>query len=365
MDSVTQFALGAVIGAVTLGPRIGPRKAVIIGGLMGTVPDLDTFIPSDDPVSAFTSHRGTTHSLVIQALATPLFAEPLVRIFQGLRDQRIRTYAAIYSIFATHALIDAITIYGTRLLYPVIDTPYGVGSMFIIDPLYTLPLVVITLWGLLVATSTPRFFRWCKGVLAVTTAYMALSIPLQHYAEAKAVRVLNERGIEPERVLTLAAPFTTLFFKTVAIDGSRYINLYTPLFGDEDTITAYVHPRRADLVTCLATDPRFQELAAFTKGFFSLRAEDGNIIMSDLRMGLTPNYVFQFAIAETTADGTTPLDTPTREPVIRESEGDTDWLIAGILASPTTRTAEAENEVALSNLGPRQKMLAMTRCGLG
>ncbi len=115
MDSVTQFALGAVIGAVALGPKIGTRKAVIIGGLMGTVPDLDTFLPSEDPVSAFTSHRGGTHSLIVQAIAALLFAEPLVRLFKGLRDHRIFTYLAIYMIFATHALIDAITIYGTRI----------------------------------------------------------------------------------------------------------------------------------------------------------------------------------------------------------------------------------------------------------
>ena len=73
MDSVTQFALGACVGAATLGPRIGMRKAALIGGLMGTVPDLDTFIPSADPVQSFTAHRGASHSLIIQALATPLF----------------------------------------------------------------------------------------------------------------------------------------------------------------------------------------------------------------------------------------------------------------------------------------------------
>ena len=44
MDSVTQFALGACVGAATLGPRIGMRKAALIGGLMGTVPDLDLVV---------------------------------------------------------------------------------------------------------------------------------------------------------------------------------------------------------------------------------------------------------------------------------------------------------------------------------
>ncbi len=102
---------------------------------MGTLPDMDTFIRHENPVDSFTLHRGATHSLVIQLLATPLFGEPLVRISEALRDHRIRTYLAVYLMFATHALIDAMTVYGTRIFWPIIEEPFGVGSIFIIDPL--------------------------------------------------------------------------------------------------------------------------------------------------------------------------------------------------------------------------------------
>lgn len=362
MDSVTQFALGAVIGAVALGPRIGARKAIIIGGLMGTVPDLDTFIPTDDPVSSFTSHRGASHSLIIQALVTPLFAEPLVRLFKGLRDHRIRTYLAIYLVFATHALIDAVTIYGTRLLYPLIDTPFGVGSVFIIDPLYSLPLVLIVLWGLLSSSYTPRLATWAKSALIVSTAYMLISIPLQQMAEAKAVKLLEDSGITPERILTVAAPFTTLYWKTIVIDGNRYVNIYSSTFGGDETVTAYVHPRRADLIQCLSTNQRFQELSVFNKGIYSLAVEGDEVVMSDLRMGLSPNYVFSFAIAEATENGTRPLDLPTRRPVIRDVDGDWSWIFAGVAGAPIIRPAEAATSVALNDLAPQSKMLAMTRC---
>jgi len=365
MDSVTQFALGAVIGAVALGPKIGTRKAVIIGGLMGTVPDLDTFLPSEDPVSAFTSHRGGTHSLIVQAIAALLFAEPLVRLFKGLRDHRISTYLAIYMIFATHALIDAITIYGTRLLYPIVDTPFGVGSMFIIDPFYSLPLILIVLWGLAISTYGATFAKWAKRALILTSAYMLLSIPLQQMAEAKALQVLKDRGIEPERVLTVAGPFSILYWKTIAIDGNRYINLYSSTFGGSDAVTAYVHPRRADLIPCLETNQRFQDLRAFNKGIFSLAVDGSEIVMSDLRMGLSPNYVFSFAIAEAAEGGARPLEIPIRRAVTRGVEGDWDWLFAGILASPITRPAEAAVAVTLDDLGPRKQLLAMTRCAAG
>jgi len=40
----------------------------------------------------------------------------------------------------THALLDALTIYGTQRLRPFTAHPFGVGSLFVADPLSTLPL---------------------------------------------------------------------------------------------------------------------------------------------------------------------------------------------------------------------------------
>ena len=40
MDSVTQIVLGAAVGEAVLGKKIG-NKAVICGGIAGTIPDLD------------------------------------------------------------------------------------------------------------------------------------------------------------------------------------------------------------------------------------------------------------------------------------------------------------------------------------
>ena len=53
MDSVTQFALRAAIGEAVLGRKVG-KRAAITGGLVATLPDLDTFIPWEDAVAAFT-----------------------------------------------------------------------------------------------------------------------------------------------------------------------------------------------------------------------------------------------------------------------------------------------------------------------
>lgn len=339
MDSVTQFALGAAVGAATLGPRIGMRKAAIIGGVMGTVPDLDTFLPSPDPVTSFTSHRGASHSLIIQALATPFFAEPLVRLFRNLRNERILAYVAIYLIFATHALIDGMTVYGTRLFWPIYDGPVGVGSIFIIDPIYTLPLLAVTLWAIVLGPDSVRFRRWLTGAIVISTVYMIGTAGLQQIAGARASAWLAEHDVEPERTLSIPTPFNVFYWRTIVIDGPRYLNVYQPLIGGGTTV--YAHPRRPELEGCLAGSPAYENLTAFTRGFYRMEEKDGGIIFSDLRMGLTPQYVFRFKLGEIENGVPQAITPPTRETVTRSTDGDLDWLLAGIAGAQLIRSAES------------------------
>ena len=63
MDSLSQLVLGAAVAEFTLGKKIG-NKALLLGMLAGTLPDLDVAInPLLDTVSGLDQHRGFTHSI--------------------------------------------------------------------------------------------------------------------------------------------------------------------------------------------------------------------------------------------------------------------------------------------------------------
>ena len=63
MDSLSQLLLGAAVAEFTLGKKIG-NKALLLGMLAGTLPDLDVAInPLLDTVSGLDQHRGFTHSI--------------------------------------------------------------------------------------------------------------------------------------------------------------------------------------------------------------------------------------------------------------------------------------------------------------
>ena len=64
MDSLTQIVLGAAVGELVLGRKVG-NKAMIYGAVAGTIPDLDVFIGNFyDTVTALEIHRGFSHSIV-------------------------------------------------------------------------------------------------------------------------------------------------------------------------------------------------------------------------------------------------------------------------------------------------------------
>lgn len=351
MDSLTQFVLGAGVGAAVLGPRIGPRKAVLIGGLVGTLPDLDVFFPHDDPVDSFTLHRGASHSFIVHAVVTPILGEALVRLFGKLRDQRPRTYLAVFLVLATHAALDALTVYGTRVFWPLFPDPVSIGSIFIIDPVYTLPLLVVTVWALCISAWTARFRHALTTALVVSTAYLGWSLTAQQMVEQRAARLIAASGIDVDQLRATPMPFSTLLWRVIALEGDHYLNLYVPVLGDDKAITAYMHPRGTGRIACLGNNEALRKLATFSDGYFRLDAVDGEILVSDLRMGLTPNYVFRFAVAETTPQGVTAI-VPERRAVERSSAGDLDWLISSIFGTPTLRPAEMAAAADLA--APRQ-----------
>ena len=340
MDSLSQAVLGASVGVAVAGRRLGPRKAALTGAVLGTVPDLDVLWDHGDPISNFVLHRGASHSLIIQALVTPLFGEALMRLMRGLREHRWTAYWLVFLCFSTHALLDAMTVYGTQLLWPATTYPFGTGSVFIVDPLYTLPLLILAIWALFKGGWSPGIGRGATAALAISTLYLGWSLVGQAIALDRAESVLAKGGITPERTVSTPTPFNTLMWRVIAIDGDRYLNVYVPLLGDEDDVVAHAHPRIPPRRVCLEALPHAATVAVLTKGFYRLLEDETGLRIGDMRMGLTPSFVFDFLVAERAGDGYAPIP-PVRVSSARRTDGDIEWLIAGLTGGPGPRPAEA------------------------
>jgi inner membrane protein len=295
MDSLTQLALGAAVGEATLGHRVG-RKAALWGGICGTLPDLDVFIPFGDPVADFTYHRSFSHSLLVLALLTPLMVWLIRRVHPRDAQHRAGWFALVYLAFATHALLDSCTIYGTQIFWPLSVTPMTWGSVFIIDPAFTLPLIIGLIAVALSRRNPLRGYRINAAMLTLSTLYLCWSFVAKFHAQSVAEAALAAQGLPNDRVVTLASPLNTILWRTVAMDDTGYHVGWYSLLDDGRTVEFQHYPSDPNLLDGIEDHWPVARLRWFTKGFYRVSQIGENVVITDLRMGIEDSYVFRFQV---------------------------------------------------------------------
>jgi inner membrane protein len=303
VDSVSQLALGASIGIAVMGRRTAVWKAALWGGIAGTLPDLDVLLDHGDAVLNMVLHRGHSHSLLWTSIAGALLGTCAARV-HGQWPLWRRWSLAICLAMATHPLLDAVTVYGTQVLQPFTDEAYGVGSIFIVDPLYTLPLLL----GVVLALRRPVAYglKWNLRLLALSTAYLAWSMVAQAWAQGQVQSAMRTQGIQAQALLVTPAPLNTVLWRAVVVQGDQYLEGYYSLFDGGRPVRWTAHPRGSDLMQTQAHHPHVQRMMRFTAGMVRLRIENGNLWLTDLRMGQEGAYVFDFDLGPRLAPGQAP-----------------------------------------------------------
>lgn len=297
MDPVTQVALGAAIGTATIGRKVGARRGAVVGGVIAELPDIDVFFPSESSLDAFVGHRGATHSVIMCALATPFFGEALLRLDRRLQGHRRLVYGMAFAALATHGILDAFTTYGTRLFWPLSDHAVSWSTVFIIDPLYTLPLFVATVIALIQPKRPRVALRAATLGLVLSTAYLGWTVLAQQIARERVELALDAAGFSYERVKMIPMPFNSLLWRGLAIGGDRYANAYVSVLDGGSPAPVHEHPRNMALLDELPDRSPVDKVDAFSQGFYAMAEQDGTVMIRDLRMGIEPDYVFTFEIA--------------------------------------------------------------------
>ena len=297
MDSVTQLLLGAAVGEAAIGRQVG-RRALIWGAVAGTLPDLDVFVPLGDAVSDFTYHRSASHSLLVLGLLTPLLAWLITRLHPDTRPHLGRWMGAIYLVFATHVLLDSLTAYGTQIFWPLVTTPVALSTIFIIDPLYTLPLLVGVIAALVLSRDKALGYRINRVGLVLSTLYLSWTLVAKVVVEQNFEAALERQGIDYRAMFTVPAPFNSILWRAVVRADNAYYEAYYSLLDDDAEIRFYRYPSDDVLLDALAGHWPAERLVWFSKGFYGVNVVDDDIVVSDLRMGLEPDYVFRFKVGE-------------------------------------------------------------------
>ncbi len=315
MDIVSQIALGASIGQISLGQKIG-YKAALYGGALAILPDLDVLIPANTGIDKLILHRSWSHSLFFLTLLTPLLSFLIIKLRKDTKVSSLHWIITVWLCLITHPLLDAFTVYGTQLLWPFFDMSVVWGSLFIIDPLFTIPLLIGI--GISLRKKYQHKIRFINTIaLCVSCLYISWSIVAQHIIYTKVRDNFQKKNIHIENMLVSSSPFNTLLWRYIAVDKNNYYEGFYSLVDNNTEIKYTSYPHQKHLLNNLTDLYHVERLQWFTHGIYKVEwkskiynphkdqiIQNPSLIVTDLRMGFSENYVFRFSIAEKNDDTT-------------------------------------------------------------
>lgn len=256
-------------------------------------------IKHGDPIRDMTFHRTESHAIFYLTLIAPVLAWIVAKLAREIHLFK-RWWLAVWLVLITHPLLDTMTIYGTQLALPFSDYPFGVGSIFIIDPLYTLPLLIGT--GIALARKRALGLRWNTIGLGVSSLYLVWGLSMQFYVGTLADKSLAAQGVSVQQRLVTATPFNSLLWRVVAITPQGYAEGFYSLFDNTTDIRFVHYSQGTEIYNLVRSNWEVNRIAWFSHGYFKMEENNGVISIADLRMGVEPYYTFTFALANYTVD---------------------------------------------------------------
>lgn len=309
MDTLSHIVLGAAIGEVMLGKKIG-RKGMLFGALANNFPDIDVlFSPFFHPVDALFIHRGITHSFLFVLLVSPLLGWLFSKKYTLPGENEKRSlWTWIFFFFVcilAHPILDSCTMYGTGLLEPFDNCRAQVTSLFIVEPLYTIPLVISFIVLLILKRESPKRRFWAKLGLYLSTIYLVVSLGNKLYVGNIFTNSLREQNIHFSKYITSPTPFNTILWNVFAKDTSGYwVGFYSHLDKTKDVRFSFI-PRNDSLAGDMIQNEIVQKLIRFSNGFYCFTICEDELRFNDLRFAFSgeftcdanrENFAFSFTL---------------------------------------------------------------------
>jgi inner membrane protein len=303
MDSLTQIVLGAAVGEVVLGSKTG-NKAILYGAVAGTIPDLDVLMQNfTDTITATEAHRGLSHSIVFSILAAPVFGWLVNKLERGYNlGWRPWSWLFFWGLF-THPLLDCFTTWGTQLFWPF-DLRIAFNSIFVIDPLYTIPFLICVIWAMCLNRKNVQRRRINRLGIIISSTYLMLTVVLKFIAMQQFKDQLEKLNIDYVDISTRPAAFNTVLWNANIETNEAYL-IADYSFFDSKSITFVTYPKnrsKEPVFKSMKARIDLERLKIIADGWYLMEQKNNEWYFNDLRFGLIPiseeetQFVFSYVL---------------------------------------------------------------------
>lgn len=301
MDSLTQIVLGAAVGEAVLGKKVG-NKAMLWGAIAGTIPDLDVLAQYFvDDLRKNELHRGFSHSILFSILAAPVLGWLVARIHNKLEASRKDWSKLMFWSLFTHPLLDAHTNWGTQLFWPL-EYKISYKNIFVADPLYTLPFLVLLIMAMTRKRTDPKRTKYNNWGLAISSSYMVITILFKAITYNGFVKSLERQGIEYIEVETKPTPLNSILWSANVETKDSYLVGYLSLLDQTKEVKFHKFPKNRHLLEGLADEDKVKRLVKLSQGWYTIDRDGDKVFFNDLRFGQTQinspsaEFVFRYEL---------------------------------------------------------------------
>ncbi len=301
MDPVSQACFGASLSQSFANDKSKQLSALLIGALAGMSADLDVLIRSpDDPLLFLEYHRQFTHSLVFIPVGALLCALVfhLIVVAAGRISRSVKTNISFPEItlfsflgYATHALLDSCTSYGTQLYWPFSDVRVAWNIVSVVDPLFTLPVAFLILLAVF-----RQHVRYARLAFAYALVFLSVGVIQHHRAEKAAYTLVQQRHHQAERMRVKPSFANRHVWKIIYEYNDRYyVDAVKLLWNTEyipGTSIRKLNVKR-DFPWLPANSQQAKDIERFRRfsnNFLALSTQNPDIII-DVRYSFLPNRI--------------------------------------------------------------------------
>jgi inner membrane protein len=290
MDTITHTVLGAAVGEVILGKKIG-KKAMLWGAVFSNFPDIDVashfFM---DPIDGLLAHRGFTHSILFSCLLIPL----MTFLFFNIYKKYSTTYFDWIKLFSitlfSHLFLDSLTSYGTGLLEPFSHQRFSFNTIFVADPFYTFPLLVCTIALLILKNQSKYRKAWTNAGLIISSMYIIFTFINKYHVDKVMDNSLKNQKHSYSKMMTTPTPLNNILWNSIAKNDSGYWIGYYSLLDRKEEVNYFFIRRNDSLISNEIKEPNIQKLIRFSQGYYCITQEDNINYFHDLRFGETGSW---------------------------------------------------------------------------
>ena len=285
MDSLTHIAIGACLGEVFAGKKLG-KKALLWGALAQSIPDIDFLATIWTSTSEnLLAHRGFTHSFLFALIITPLLALAAEK-WHRPHNIAFRKWMLFFGAqVLVHLLIDGMNVYGAGWFEPFSHHRVSYNWIYVADPFFSI-WPGISLLALLLASHRYRLRHlWARSALMAAGVYLLYCGLNKVKIDSEVREIMARQEVPYTRYFTTPTPLNNwLWYVVAAADSGFYIG-YRSVFDKTDRINFHYVSQERNLLRPVADHKDLQYLLRFSKGYYTVEKRNDTLLFNDLRFG--------------------------------------------------------------------------------